>query len=220
MQINHHTTVLVAVSNEILRVGFTHSLHGGNIVVIGEASTESDAIDQAERLQPNVVLLKMDYNKAELSRLAAAIGHKSPNTHILLVDFHCTKEEIFEFFPARVHGYCLLNTEIPKLQAAIQSIAEAVLWVGPGVIETPEVLATRPVICSSALSERETEVLRLLTKGMSNRQIASALSLSVETIKSHMRHILEKPGVTDRTQAALKALKNGLHEAEARTVSS
>jgi DNA-binding NarL/FixJ family response regulator len=113
-----------------------------------------------------------------------------------------------------------------QLVMAIRAVADGVAWLDPGVASrvlrtlatiTPppqaangDTSAPKPTSGSSPLSQRELDVLRLVVDGLSNQEIADKLILSVETVKTHMRHIMEKLAVSDRTQAAVKAMREGL----------
>ncbi len=215
MRTGKKVRVLIAADNEVIRIGPTRVLGSqSDISILGEACDKENTVEKAERLRPQVVLLKMDLPKHEVVKLAQRINKIAPDAHILLVDFHCTREDFFYLLSTGVRGYCLLNTEISRLREAIISVAEAVLWIGPGVIEkSSEAVPMRQSewhLNNIDLTDREREVLRLLVEGMTNQQIGVALCLSVETIKTHMRHILEKLHVTDRTKAVVKALKQGI----------
>jgi DNA-binding NarL/FixJ family response regulator len=201
--------ILIAVDNEIVRAGLTQVIDAANnMTILAEACDAADALEKAKQLHPNVILLKMDLNDDQIVELAKDINRLTPESHILLLDFHCTKDDVFRLFPTGVHGYCLLNATIPKLQAAIYCVSDAVLWVGPGVIQ--EKVVKLPQSRVTGLSERENEVLILIGEGMTNLEIARKMGLSTDTVKTHVRHILDKMNVPDRTNAVLKAIREGM----------
>jgi DNA-binding NarL/FixJ family response regulator len=144
---------------------------------------------------------------------------------------HKSDQTIFAALSAGANGYCLKNINAQQLAAVIRMVAEGAAWLDPGIANrvlsayashdsqgqaaaaaaaaAPKAPA-RVQKTSITLSPRETEVLRLVADGLSNQKIAEKLGLGLETVKTHMRHIMEKLAVSDRTEAAVKAMKQGI----------
>jgi DNA-binding NarL/FixJ family response regulator len=146
-----------------------------------------------------------------------------PATRVIMLTSHDNDRDIFAALGAGADGYCLKEVSGTQLTMAIRAVANGVAWLDPGVASrvlracaaiSPQALAgedgTPKTHGPSTLSQRELDVLRLVVEGLSNQEIADKLILSVETVKTHMRHIMEKLAVSDRTQAAVKAMREGL----------
>ena len=154
------------------------------------------------------------------------IKDEMPETRIIMLTPHDSDRDVFAALGAGADGYCLKEVSGSQLISAIRAVADGVAWRDPGVASRVLRVGRRithhsllmslaprsfsPGIQASSLSQRELDVLRLVVEGLSNQEIAGRLILSVETIKTHMRHIMEKMAVSDRTQAAVKAMRRGL----------
>jgi DNA-binding NarL/FixJ family response regulator len=161
------------------------------------------------------------------------IKEKSPDTKIVMLTSHKSDQTIFAALSAGANGYCLKNISAEQLSAVINMVADGAVWLDPGianrVLSAYTISSTEPTVASAktqqttsgsaqpakaktsvSLSPRETEVLRLVADGLSNQKIAQRLGLGLETVKTHMRHIMEKLAVSDRTEAAVKAMKQGI----------
>jgi DNA-binding NarL/FixJ family response regulator len=143
---------------------------------------------------------------------------------------HKSDQTIFGALAAGANGYCLKNISADQLTSVIKMVFDGASWLDPGIANrvlsaysataapslataaSPTVTSTSPVkpIGNITLSPRETQVLRLVADGLSNQKIAQRLGLGLETVKTHMRHIMEKLAVSDRTEAAVKAMRQGI----------
>jgi DNA-binding NarL/FixJ family response regulator len=215
--------ILIAEDHEITRVGLKLTLnHIAGFNVLGEAEDGKEAVAKVKELKPNVVL--MDIGLPMLDGIAATcqIKEQVPGTRVIMLTSHDNDRDIFAALAAGADGYCLKEVSGTQLVMAIRAVADGVAWLDPGIASRvlracvtasppasgDEAAAKTPV--ASPLSQRELDVLRLVVEGLSNQEIADRLILSVETVKTHMRHIMEKLAVSDRTQAAVKAMREGL----------
>ena len=150
---------------------------------------------------------------------AKAISSNCPETKIIILTSDNSEHEILSAFSAGANGYCLKNIEDERLIAAIHSVAKGDFWIDSAI--AGGILNLLPLQDKTArlvdsienkfdLSEREKQVLTLIVEGKTNQVIASNLHLSVDTIKSHLKSIMDKLSVNDRTQAAVKAVREGL----------
>jgi DNA-binding NarL/FixJ family response regulator len=202
--------VLIADDHSLVRVGLRALLDlDPALEVVGEAATGSEAVRFAHRLRPDVVL--MDLIMPELDGIAATevIHRELPQTKVMVLTSVLDDESILRAVRAGAVAYLLKDTRAQELQQAIKAAAVGELQLS-GVaatrlvrkIVTPE----RPPV----LSTREVGVLRLLARGLSNKEIASDLFITEKTVKTHVSSILGKLGVQSRTQAALYAGRFGM----------
>jgi DNA-binding NarL/FixJ family response regulator len=202
--------VLIADDHSVVRQGLRMFLElEADIELIGEASNGLEAVDLARRLKPDVVL--MDLLMPEMDGIAAteAIREELPDTQVVALTSVLEDQAIFDAVRVGAISYLLKDTESDKLCEAIRAAAAGEVRLSPevaarlmrevGAPESPE-----------TLTDRETEVLRVLARGLSNTEIAEALFITEGTVKTHVSSILAKLDLPSRTRAALYALKIGL----------
>jgi len=182
--------------------------------VVAEADDGSAAVGLARRHAPDVILMDMrmpGMDGAAATRALAEAGIATPVIILTTFDDH---EQVLEGIRAGARGYLLKDVSLESLVDAIESVAAGETMIQPGVTEALlRGLARKSTDAAppaEALTPRETEVIRLMAGGYSNREIAQALSKSEGTVKNHVSNILAKLGVRDRTRAVLKALEMGL----------
>jgi len=187
-----------------------------DLEVVGEAANGEEAIKLADSFRPNVVL--MDLQMPVMNGVAATrqLHSTQPDCHVIALTTFDGDEYIFDCLRAGAVGYLLKDAPSENLFAAIRAAARGESFLQPSV--TTRVLAefTRlsdqppasPMLVEP-LSDREHEILRLIAKGSTNREIAESLFITEGTVKNHVTNILSKLDVRDRTQAALKARELG-----------
>lgn len=201
--------ILIADDHNLVRQGLRYLLNGGTeLEIVGEAATGSEAVRLARQLQPDVVLMDLLMPDMDGIEATAAICDSVPNTKVLVLTSVPEERGVVPAVRAGAIGYLLKNADISDLRHAIkgatsehpQITAKAARHLMKAVhgTETPIVL-----------TERENAILPLLAQGLANKEIAYELEISETTVKSHVRHILVKLGVSSRTQAALHAVRNG-----------
>ncbi len=202
--------VLIVDDHSIVREGLRMFLaRDPDLEVVGEAADGAEAIEQARRLRPDVVV--MDLLMPVLDGMAAtrAIRSELPETEVLALTSVLERASVVEAIRVGAIGYLLKDTKATELRTAIKAAAAGQVHLSPhasasllGAVRLPE----RP----EPLTPREMDVLRLLAQGHSNKEIARILHLVEETVKFHVRHILAKLGVQSRTQAVLAAIRLGM----------
>jgi DNA-binding NarL/FixJ family response regulator len=213
--------VLVADDQSMVRAGFRMLLaNEPDIEVVAEASNGLEAVHQAARFDPAVVL--MDIRMPELDGLEAtrrilAAGERS---RVLILTTFDLDEYVFEALAAGASGFVLKDDPPEQLIAAIRTVAGGDALLSPAVtrrVIRQFVRAPRPEppAAIGELTSRELEVLRLITLGRSNAEIASELFISEGTVKTHVTHVLQKLGLRDRVQAVVLAFRTGLFESNA-----
>jgi len=208
--------IMLVEDHLITRMGLRFALEQvSDLKIVAEAEDGNNAVTTALQTKPNVIL--MDIGLPGINGIDAAqqIKSKEPAIRIVMLTSHNLDEDILAALAANCDGYCLKDVAADQLVNAIRTVNNGGIWLDPSIAKrvirafVEQKPAAAPVN-SSSLSERELEVLTLVVEGLSNQQIAERLILSTETIKTHMRHLMEKLSVSDRTQAAVKALRTGL----------
>lgn len=221
MERDQSINVLIVEDQPITRAGLRYTLETiPNLCIVGEVEDGAAAITTVLDKRPDVTLMDIGIPQIDGVAATAHIKEKWPDARIIILTTHENREYIFTSLAAGANGYCLKSATARELELAIKSVMTGTVWLDPGIAK--QVLehsvsgsmeqSSKPPKESGkfALTERETQVLQLLVDGLSNQQMAERLFLGQETIKTHMRHIMEKLVVADRTQAAVKALRQGL----------
>ena len=201
--------VLIADDHPVVRAGLQGMLASQpDFELVGEATTGVEAVALAAQLRPDVVL--MDLRMAELDGAAATaqIHNQQPKTPVLVLTTYESNADILQAIEAGATGYLLKDTPRDELFAAIRAVAQGKAVLAPAV--AMRLLRQRQIPAKETPSARELEVLTLVARGASNKEIAHTLYLSEATVKSHLIHLFEKLGVTDRTAAVTVALDRGV----------
>jgi two-component system, NarL family, response regulator LiaR len=202
--------VVIADDHDVVRRGLRAVLDlDAALEVVGDAANGTQAVRLAHRLRPDVVL--MDLGMPEMDGVAAteAIRRELPDTKVLVLTSMLEDASVCAAVRAGAIGYLLKDTRAPELREAIKAAAAGQAQFSPGAAARlmREVVAPeRP----AALSAREVDVLRLLARGLANKEISRDLGIAEKTVKTHVSSILAKLGVQSRTQAALYAGRSGL----------
>ncbi|HSH58992.1 MAG TPA: response regulator transcription factor [Acidimicrobiales bacterium] len=208
--------VLLADDEELVRTGLRMILDAEpDISVVGEARDGGEALSQAELLAPDVVVMDIRMPRIdglEATRQLVAGGAKSKVVVLTTFDLD---EHIYEALQAGASGFLLKDAPAHQLVHAIRAVAAGDALLAPSVTRRLIAAFTRPAppVPPSRLpelTERETEVLKLLAEGLSNVEIAARLFVGEATIKTHVARILSKLGVRDRVQAVILAYRTGL----------
>jgi DNA-binding NarL/FixJ family response regulator len=211
--------ILIVDDQELFREGL-HTLLAiqPDLQVVGEARNGEDALRLAGALKPDVIL--MDLRMPVLNGVAATrqLKRTQPEIKVIVLTTFDDDEDVFEGLRAGAVGYLLKDVASEQVVEAIRAVARGAAFLQPAI--TGKVIAEfarlSPFLAPQAhalvepLSERELEILRRLSQGASNKEIADDLVLTVGTVKNHVTSILAKLGVRDRTQAALKAKELGI----------
>jgi DNA-binding NarL/FixJ family response regulator len=214
--------VLVADDQSMVRAGFRMLLGGEqDIEVVAEASNGLEAVDKTARFHPTVVM--MDIRMPELDGLEATrrILAADNSARILILTTFDLDEYVYEALRAGASGFVLKDDSPEQLIAAIHTVAAGEALLSPTITRrviqkfarTPRPAPPKEI---DDLSEREVEVFRLITLGLSNGEIAQELYISDTTVKTHVTHILQKLNLRDRVQAVVLAYQTGIFEADTR----
>lgn len=208
--------LLIVDDQEMVREGLRAILGGvPGLEVVAVAANGAEAVAAVEKQQPDVVL--MDLNMPIMNGVQATreIAASHPTVRVLVLTTYDAEEWVVDAIRAGADGYLLKDAPREQLVAAIKGTAAGETHVDPGVAGGLFAMVAsgaggEPTTLAKELSERELDVLRLLGKGLSNADIAGQLYLSEGTVRNYVSSVLAKLQVSDRTQAAVLAVKHGL----------
>jgi len=206
MTASQRIRILMADDHLVVRMGLRSMIDSQeDMVVVGEAANGRETINLFRKLSPDIVL--MDLRMPDLGGVDAtiAICRESPGAHVIVLTTYDGDENIYRALQAGARAYLLKDIPREEFLADIRAVHNGQYCIPPVVAAR---LAARVPACK--LSGREVEVLHLIVEGLSNKEIASSLSITESTVKNHVNSILGKLKVNDRTQAATTALRRGI----------
>ncbi|MGH2820051.1 MAG: response regulator [Actinomycetota bacterium] len=211
--------VLIVDDHALFRRGLQMVLEGElDIDVVGEASDGHEAIERAERTTPDVVLMDVRMPKRTGIEATRAIKDTLPSTKILMLTISDEEADLYEAIKAGASGYLLKEISIEEVASAVRSVHQGQSLISPSMASKllTEFAAMvkrrdeRNQVPGPRLTERELEVLKLVAKGMNNRDIGQELFISENTVKNHVRNILEKLHLHSRMEAVVYAVREKL----------
>ena len=198
--------VLIADDHSVVRMGLTALLGAeDDIVVVGEAKNGEDTVREALRLTPDVVVMDLVMPKKDGVAATAELHEKLPSARILILTSYSTSDGIAHAIEAGAAGALMKSAENESLISAIRAV-HAGKRVIPAVVK--RLLAEDPPV--PVLSPRQLEIIGSIARGLTNKEIATQLDISLESVKSHVKIILEKLGAGSRTEAASIAQRKQL----------
>jgi DNA-binding NarL/FixJ family response regulator len=211
--------VLICEDHAVFRRGLVHLLETEEgIEVVGEAEDGVDAVAKAEELAPDVVL--MDVRMPRLSGIEAtrSIAETIPTTKILMLTVSDEEDDLYDAIKAGATGYLLKEIEIDEVATAIRAVMSGQSLISPSMASKllseftnlAKKADEKQALPTPRLTSRELEVLKLVAQGMSNREIATELYISENTVKNHVRNILEKLHLHSRMEAVVYAVREKL----------
>jgi DNA-binding NarL/FixJ family response regulator len=208
-------TILIVDDHAVVRRGARAFLEAQpDFAVVGDVSSGGEAVLLAADLAPDVVLMDLVMPGMDGVQATRLVKQKSPCSQVIVLTSYHEDEHIFPAIRAGALSYLLKDIGLPDLADAIRKAAHGDVVMHPHiaarVVQELEGAAHHDTASYAHLSEREREVLHLIAEGLSNAQIAARLVLSEKTVKSHVRNILGKLHLVDRTQAAIFAWRQGL----------
>jgi DNA-binding NarL/FixJ family response regulator len=214
------TRVLIADDDDLMRAGLVELLAADpDMEIVGQAATGRQAIERTRRLAPDVVL--MDVRMPDVDGIAATreLSRTAPGAKVLILTTFEQDDYIFGALRAGASGFLLKRTRPEELIAAVHTIAAGDSLLSPSVTRRViDRMAQQPTPESTdrakldTLTPREQDVLELIARGLSNREIAAALVVEESTIKTHVKRILTKLNLRDRVQAVILVYETGLNQ--------
>jgi two-component system, NarL family, response regulator LiaR len=206
--------VLITDDHGVVRQGLRMFLSlDPELEVVGEAANGQEAVAMARELEPDVVLMDLLMPVMDGIGATEAIRAELPEVEVIALTSVLEDASVTGAVRAGAIGYLLKDTDAEELHRAIKAASEGKVQLAPEAA-AKLMREVRAPESPEALTERETEVLKLLARGKANKQIAGSLYLSEKTVKAHVSSILMKLGVQSRTQAALHAVRTGLVSTE------
>ena len=203
--------VLIADDHAVLRHGLRLILNEApDLTVVGEAKNGEEAVNMALELKPDVIL--MDVNMPDFSGVEATQRIRSiqPDINVLILTISKKDKDLIEAVKAGAKGYLLKSSESSQVMDAIRRVAAGEAILPPDLVARVLDELTNPTPTPQILTAREQEILKLVAQGYGNKEIAGTLHISENTVKTHMRHILEKLNLSNRAEAAAYAVRAGL----------
>lgn len=212
--------VLLVEDHELTRKGIAYGLKfNSEIELIGEVDNGKKAVEFVKKDKPDIIL--MDISMPVMNGIVATqkIKEIDPEIKVIILTSISEKESVLSAFNSGANAYCMKDVRSEELLRIINMVISGAIWIAPSVANyILNVLQTKPdsleiqhknTDCFN-LTAREKEILKLISEGLSNKDIAEELVLSLHTVKNHVKSIIQKLSVVDRTQAAIMALKENL----------
>ena len=227
-------SIVVVEDHELTRGGLVFAFKKSEqFRILGEAENGEEGVVSVGKLQPDVVLMDLGMPVMDGIEATKRIKQQHPDVKVVILTSHHDEEEVTACLAAGADAYCMKEIRTERLMQVMEMVMEGAVWLDPQIARTimdSLTQTTGGVGIKSAhnglhsadgdkntrtrynteLTEREMEVLQLIIDGKTNKEIAVVLSISVHTVKAHVTTIIQKLAVDDRTQAAVKALREGI----------
>lgn len=201
--------VYLVDDHAIVRTGIAGMLADApGMAVVGQAADGASALDGIREHDPDVVLMDLRMPRLDGPSAIARMRTSGDNRAVLVITTYDTDADILRAIEAGANGYLLKDASRDELVQAIETVSRGESWLTPSVATRLMGQMRKPA--GEALSEREREVIRLVAKGFSNKEIATEMHISQATVKTHLIHIFRKLDVNDRTAAVTVALERGI----------
>jgi NarL family two-component system response regulator LiaR len=208
-------SIFIVDEFEITRMALRSVLQGSEkIQLVGESAGGPNTLESIIQAKPDVVLVDIAMNNGGGCEFIRELSEQAPDVKIAAFTARDDDQTVFGALNSGATGYIHKSVPLQELPNAIAAIAWGAAWLSPNVAKKVLCAPKRDAgsmrhVAASELTPRENEVLELLVEGLSNREIGEKLCLSAETVKTHVRHIMEKLSVNSRTQIAVKVCRSG-----------
>jgi two-component system, NarL family, response regulator len=205
-QLDHPIRVLIVDDHPVVRAGLASMLGTQTeLEIVGSAASGEEALAKLGQAKPDVLLLDLRMHGLSGVETLIAMKRAADETRVIILTSFETDEDIYRAVQAGAQGYLLKDTSLKEMVTAIRTVHSGKRYI-------PQDIAARLAdrMMRTDLTPREIEILKLLSKGPTNKQIGQALGISENTVKNHVNSIIEKLEVADRTEAATTAIQRGL----------
>jgi len=213
-------TVFVVEDHQLMRDAICTFLSGHeDLHLVGAEADGLTALHKIETAKPDVVLMDIGLPTMNGIEVTRRLKEQMPSVKVVMFTSHDDVEEVKAALASGASGYCLKELSADEILLAVRSVAQGAAWLAPKVaVAVLTMLSSSPAVQAdekrakriSQLSSRELEVLKLLSTGKSNKEIAAELQIGLSTVRTHVEHILQKLEVTCRTEAAVLAVQEQL----------
>ena len=211
---NMAVKIMIADDHSMIREGLKNLLElDGDIQVIAEAVDGEDCLEKLQLVKPDVLLLDINMPKKNGLEVLKCLKSRRSKLKVLVLTVHNETEYLMKAVDIGVNGYVLKDSESAELKKAIFTVADGETYIQPSLIpalNAKMIETNKDAEKIKSLTKRELDVLKLLAVGMFNKEVGKRLEISERTVKNHVSNIFKKLGVTDRTQAAVFAIRNNL----------
>ncbi|MBX2860302.1 MAG: response regulator transcription factor [Vampirovibrio sp.] len=236
---NTHTSnttpirIAIAEDHELARYGLTLTLDEfDQVQIVGEAENGQEAVELAKSAQPEIFLMDIGMPTIDGITATQQIKKAWPKIKVMMLTSHQDEDEVFAAMAAGADAYCMKDIKVDRLVQVMEMVLDGAVWLDPAIAQIilhalpaqPQQGQAQPIAIPEAgpkqpsprkrynadLTDREQQVLKLIVAGKSNKEIAKELDVTAHTAKAHVCNIIQKLAVDDRTQAAVKALQQGL----------
>ena len=208
--------IMIADDHSLIREGLKNLLElEGDIEVVAEAEDGMQCLDKLEYITPDVLLLDINMPKKNGLEVLRVLKDRKSKVKVLVLTVHNETEYLMKAVDIGIDGYVLKDSESSELKKAIFAIVDGETYIQPSLIpalNSKMIEKDKDGAKIDLLTRRELEVLKLLAVGMYNKEVDEKLDISERTVKNHVSNIFKKIEVTDRTQAAVFAIRNNLVE--------
>lgn len=211
---NMAVKIMIADDHSMIREGLKNLLElDGDIQVIAEAVDGEDCLEKLQLVKSDVLLLDINMPKKNGLEVLKSLKSRRSKLKVLVLTVHNETEYLMKAVDIGVNGYVLKDSESAELKKAIFTVADGETYIQPSLIpalNAKMIETNKDAEKIKSLTKRELDVLKLLAVGMFNKEVGKRLEISERTVKNHVSNIFKKLGVTDRTQAAVFAIRNNL----------
>ena len=213
---NMAVKIMIADDHSMIREGLKNLLElDGDIQVIAEAVDGEDCLEKLQLVKPDVLLLDINMPKKNGLEVLKSLKSRRSKLKVLVLTVHNETEYLMKAVDIGVNGYVLKDSESAELKKAIFTVADGETYIQPSLIpalNAKMIETNKDAEKIKSLTKRELDVLKLLAVGMFNKEVGKRLEISERTVKNHVSNIFKKLGVTDRTQAAVFAIRNNIFQ--------
>ncbi len=205
--------LVIVEDDPMMQLGLEQALSDyPQIEIVAQAEDGYRGVEVTLRLRPDLVVMDIGLPRMDGIEATKQIKAQCPEIHVVVLTSHTLQTEIFASLSSGADAYCIKGASIDRLIAAISAAQDGAIYLDPQIarLAIENLKPPTPDTPATNLSQRELEVLKLMVEGYSNPEIAAQLYLSPNTIKTHVRGIMNKLAVDDRVQAAVVALRSGL----------
>lgn len=205
--------VMIVEDDPMMQLGLEQTLSEySQLTLVGQVSDGYQAVEMAQKLLPDVIVMDIGLPRQDGIAATQQIKALMPHVRIVMLTSHITETEVIAALSSGADAYCIKGTNVDRLIAAIAAAQEGATYLDPQIARRviEHLKPPSSITLVGQLSQRELEVLKLMVEGKSNPEIAAELYLSPNTVKTHIRGIMNKLAVDDRVQAAVVALRAGL----------